>query len=161
MTHRSLFLSSRMRGPRMRGFTLIELMITLVVLAIIASIAIPAYTAQQMKARRADARNALLDIAGREERFFSVGNAYSQVPTDVGYAGAAFPVNSTNGFYTITVAVPNPGFPAATPSFLITATPIGVQLNDADCQQFTVDQTGNQSALNGGGVINSTTCWGV
>jgi type IV pilus assembly protein PilE len=161
MTHCRSFSSSRISGPRMRGFTLIELMITLVVLAIIASIAIPAYTAQQKKARRADARNALLDIAGREERFFSVGNAYSQVPTDVGYAGAAFPVNSTNGFYTITVTVPNPGFPATTPSFLITATPLGVQLNDTDCVSFSLDQTGNQTALNSGGVINSTTCWGV
>jgi len=161
MTNRSLFSSSRMSGPRMRGFTLIELMITLVVLAIIASIAIPAYTAQQKKARRADARNALLDIAGREERFFSVGNAYSQVPTDVGYPGALFPVNSTNLFYSITVVVPNPLFPATTPSFLITATPIGVQLNDTECASFTVDQTGNQTALNSGGVINSTTCWGV
>ena len=161
MTHRSLFSSSRMSGPRMRGFTLVELMITVVILAIIVAIALPSYSAQTQKARRTDARNALLDMAGREERFFSVGNAYSQVPTDVGYAGAAFPVNSSNGYYTITVAVPNPGFPVTTPSFLITATPIGVQANDTTCATFTVNQIGQQTAQNAGGVDTSATCWGT
>ena len=158
MTNRTLLLSSsRPGGPRMGGFTLVELMIACVILAIIVAIALPSYNAQTQKSRRTDARNALLDIAGREERFFSVGNAYSQLPTDVGYAGAAFPVNSANNYYSITVVAPAGANP---PSFTITATAIGVQANDAACASFTVDQTGLQTALNSGGVLNSTTCWG-
>jgi type IV pilus assembly protein PilE len=161
MTHRSLFSSSRMCGSRSGGFTLIELMITVVILAIIVAVALPSYNAQTQKARRADARNALLDIAGREERFLSVGNAYSQLPTDVGYGGAAWPQNVTNGYYSVTVTVPNPAFPAATPSFLITATPIGVQANDITCATFTLNQIGQQTAQNSGGVDTSATCWGA
>src|SRR5580692_8219658 len=132
MTDRTLFLSShRMGGPRMGGFTLIELMIAVVIVAIIAAIALPAYTQQTQKARRAEARNVLLDIAGREERFLSVSNAYSQLPSDVGYGGAAWPQNVTpNSYYSVTVTVPAPGFPAGTPSFLVTATPIGLQVTD-------------------------------
>src|SRR5580692_264188 len=137
MTNRTQFLSSRrmsgpsMSGPRMSGFTLIELMIAVVIVAIIAAIALPAYTQQTQKARRAEARNALLDIAGREERFLSVSNAYSQLPSDVGYGGAAWPQNVTpNSYYSVTVTVPAPGFPAGTPSFLVTATPIGLQVTD-------------------------------
>src|SRR5271169_4547156 len=103
MANRSLLdLSSRARG-----YTLTELMVTLAVLAIIVAVAMPAYTSQMQKARRADARNALLDIAGREERFLSVSNGYSQLPSDVGYGGAAWPQNVTpNSYYSVTVVAP-------------------------------------------------------
>jgi type IV pilus assembly protein PilE len=162
MTNRSPFSSSRMGGPRVGGFTLVELMITVVILAIIVAIALPSYQAQSQKARRTDARNALLDIAGREERFLSVSNAYSQLPSDVGYGGAAWPQNVTpNSYYSVTVTVPAPGFPAGTPSFLVTATPIGLQVTDTTCATFTVNQIGQQTAQNSGGVDTSTTCWGT
>ena len=162
MTNRSSVSSSRMGGPRIGGFTLVELMITVVILAIIVAIALPSYQAQSQKARRTDARNALLDIAGREERFLSVSNAYSQLPSDVGYGGAAWPQNVTpNSYYSVTVTVPAPGFPAGTPSFLVTATPIGLQVTDTTCATFTVNQIGQQTAQNSGGVDTSTTCWGT
>jgi type IV pilus assembly protein PilE len=125
--------------------------------AIIAAIALPAYTLQTQKARRAEARNALLDIAGREERWLSVANSYSANPPDVGYAGA-WPQNSINGYYSITVTAPAGANP---PSFTITATAIGTQANDAQCASFTVDQTGAQTALNSAAALNSATCWGV
>src|ERR1700685_4507865 len=106
MTHRSLFSSARMGGPGIGGFTLVELMITVVILAIIVAVALPSYQAQTQKARRTDARNALLDIAGREERFLSVSNAYSQLPSDVGYAGV-WPQNVTpNSYYSVSVVAP-------------------------------------------------------
>src|SRR5271165_1390838 len=117
MANRSLLLASRRSG----GFTLVELMIAVVIVAIIAAIAMPAYTLQTQKARRSDARNALLDIAGREERFLSVSNAYSQLPTDVGYPGALWPQIVSNAYYSVTVVVPAPGAPAGTPSFQVTA----------------------------------------
>jgi type IV pilus assembly protein PilE len=142
------------------GFTLVELMITCVVLSIIVAIAMPAYTQQTQKSRRTDARNALLDIAGREERWLSVANSYSANPGDVGYGGATWPQTSTNQYYSLTVTVPNPAFPVTTPSFLITATPIGPQVGDSTCAQFTVNQIGQQVAKNSGGTDTSTTCWG-
>jgi type IV pilus assembly protein PilE len=158
MTTRQTLIPSMQRH---RGFTLVELMITVVILAIIVGIAVPAYTQQIQKSRRTDARNALLDIAGREERFLSVSNAYSQLPTDVGYTGVAWPQTVSNGYYTVTVVTPNPGFPATTPSFLITATPIGVQAGDTTCATFTVNQIGQQTAQNSGGTDTSATCWGL
>jgi type IV pilus assembly protein PilE len=156
MTNRLLFLSAR----RSSGFTLVELMIAVVILAIIVGIAVPAYTYQMQKARRADARNAILDIAGREERFLSVSNAYSLLPSDVGYGGA-WPQVVNNGYYSVTVAVPDPAFAGNGPSFIVTATAIGVQANDTACATFTVNQIGKQSAFTAGGVNNSTTCWGL
>ena len=155
MSHRHSFLSSRRSG----GFTLVELMITVVVLAIIVAIALPSYQAQVHKSRRADARNAILDLAGREERFLSIANSYSQTPSDMGYA--VFPVTVNNGFYQLNVTVPDPAQPGVTPSYSITATTFGPQVSDTDCASFSVNQLGQQSALTSGGAVNIVTCWGI
>jgi type IV pilus assembly protein PilE len=143
-----------------RGFTLIELMIVVVIASILVGIAVPSYTSQVRKSRRTDARNALMDIASREERFLSVSNSYSVVPTQIGYAGANFPVTLLNQYYTVNVVVPDPNTPAVTNSFLITATTAGIQVGDTACATFTVNQIGKQTALNSGGVDATATCWG-
>jgi type IV pilus assembly protein PilE len=159
MTNRNSFLGSRHVG----GFTLIELMITIVVLAIIVGIAMPAYTQQMQKARRTDARNALLDLAAREERWLSIQGNYSGNTADVGYGGN-WPQVITNGYYSVNVLVPDPdpanpanGVIPARPSFIITATAVGVQANDAACATFSVNQIGQQVATP---AANTATCWG-
>ncbi len=144
---------------RRGGFTLVELMITLVIAAILVGIAVPSYTAQIQKSRRTDARNALLDIAAREERWLSLNNQYSPLATDVGYSGA-WPILLTNGYYSVSVTVPDPAAPANIPSFIITATAAGSQVNDTACTAFTVTQIGKQNAYTSGGVDNTATCWG-
>jgi type IV pilus assembly protein PilE len=141
---------------RASGFTLIELMIAVVILAIIVGIAVPSYQLQIRKARRTDARNALLDMAAREERYLSIANSYSAAATDVGYGGA-WPQNVSNNYYSVTVAAPPLAVP---PSFLITATAINAQVADLACQTFTLDNIGTQTAFDSGGAVNSTVCWG-
>jgi type IV pilus assembly protein PilE len=144
---------------RHRGFTLIELMIVVVIAAILVGIAVPSYTSQVRKSRRTDARNALMDIASREERFLSVSNSYSATPSDVGWSGP-WPQTLTNQYYTVKVEVPNPNTPAVTNSFLVTATTTGIQVSDTACATFTVNQIGQQKALDSGAVDATTTCWG-
>jgi type IV pilus assembly protein PilE len=149
-----------------RGFTLVELMIVVVIVAILASIAIPAYNSQIRKSRRTEAKTALLDLAGREERYFNANtgtNAYSTVPTDLGYTATMpnmvnYPVGSS--YYTVTITVVAAA-PAATPptpaGFTIVATPAGDQAKDLQCANFTVTSTGAQSAT--GTPTSSTDCW--
>ena len=145
------------------GFTLIELMVTILVGAILLAIAVPSYQNQIRKSRRTDARAAVLDLAGREERFLSTSNAYSQTPSDLGYA--AFPANLSDGYYTLNVVTPDPAFVAAGgtgPSYVVTATAIGAQLKDSPCQQFIVNQIGQQSSIDSGGtttVGKNSLCW--
>ena len=141
---------------RHRGFTLIELMIVVVIASILVGIAVPSYTSQVRKSRRTDARNALMDIASREERYLSVSNSYSATPSDVGYSGA-WPQTLLDGYYIVNVAVNAPG---AANSFLITATTTGIQVSDTDCATFTVNQQGVQTAANSAAVANTATCWG-
>jgi type IV pilus assembly protein PilE len=156
MINRSSFSSSR----HLHGFTLVELMITVAILAIIVAVAVPAYTRQIQKSRRTDARNALLDLAGREERWLSVANSYSQNTTDLGYTGG-WPVTTTNGYYNVKVTVPDPNAVSPNnPSFIITATAAGTQANDTACATFSVNQLGQQFATTSAAALNTATCWG-
>jgi type IV pilus assembly protein PilE len=136
------------------GFTLIELMITVAILGIVATIATTSYSSQIQKSRRTDARSALLDLAGREEKLFSTTNAYSAAATDLGYANWTTPVGSNGGDYLLSVVVNAPANP---PSYTLTATATGVQAGDTQCTTLSIDQTGNQMAT---GSATASTCWG-
>jgi type IV pilus assembly protein PilE len=146
------------RIGRARGFSLIELMIAVVVGTILITIAVSTYGSQVRKSRRTDAKTAVLDLAGREERNFSTTNTYVNVPASLGYTGAAFPIVIDNGYYNLNVAfiAAVPGTPA---TFTVTATAIGTQVNDTQCASFTVTDQGVQSALDSGGVDATANCW--
>ena len=143
---------------RAAGFTLIELMVVVVIATVLLAVAIPSYQMQIRKSRRVDAKTAVLDAAGREERYFSTnGSTYTATATDLGYPNFTTPVGS--GYYTIAVCSPacNAGGPAA-PSYSITATPVAgtSQAQDAQCTSFTVDSTGAQSQTGTGA---AGYCW--
>jgi len=151
------------RGRRaLRGFTLIELVVAMVVSAILLAIAIPSYQSYVLKSHRTDAKSALLDLASMEERYFSTNNVYSQLPTDLGYGTAAFPIPSVgSGYYSVNQTVftpaapPSAASPAGTPAYYqFTATAIGNQVKDTACLTFTVDSTGVQTSA-----PSATGCW--
>lgn len=160
---------TRMPRRPTAGFTLIELMIVVVIATILVAIAIPMYEHQIQESRRTEAKTALLDLAGREQRYFSVQNTFTTSFVDLGYATGAPPPSVTvgSGYYSVTVSVPAaaPDPQAANiaaPSFSFTATPVAgsPQANDTACASFTVDSIGYQSAQNSGGSDNTATCWG-
>jgi type IV pilus assembly protein PilE len=142
------------------GFTLIELMVTVAIVTILATIAVTSYTSQVQKSRRTEAKSALLDLAGREERLFSTTNAYSSDEAFLGYATVAGTpmtnMNFGNGYYTLTAVVA----PAVNPTtYTLTATPVAgsSQAGDTTCGAFSVNQLGVQ-AVSGTGTPAS--CWG-
>lgn len=65
-----------MRMRHSRGFTLIELMITIVIIAILASIAIPMYDGATRKTRRAEAKSALMQVMTIQEQYYTQHNTY-------------------------------------------------------------------------------------
>jgi type IV pilus assembly protein PilE len=154
----------QMHKAKPAGFTLIELMIAVAIVGILATIAATSYQRQVMQSHRTDARTALLDLAGREEKLFSTTNQYSAIPSVLGYGAAttavSFPVGSSNGtnYYNVLITTPDPLQPANPNSYTITATPISTspQAADTTCTSLTVNQLGQQTATP---VPNTATCW--
>jgi type IV pilus assembly protein PilE len=146
------------------GFTLIELMVSLTIAAILLSIAVPAYQTQMRKSRRTEARNAVLDLAAREERYLSIYNLYSQTPSELGYGtsttwAAVGAIGS--GYYTLSVSKNDPDTtvdPPTLPTYTITATATGSQVKDTACKTFTINQLGQQTATDSSDAA-TTNCW--
>jgi type IV pilus assembly protein PilE len=121
--------------PQYGGFTLIELMITVAIVAVLAAIAWPSYQQQVIRGRRSSAKAAMMDIANREQQYLIANRGYADTAT-LGYT-----VPSDVGQY-YTWAV-NPG-PGPTPTFTITFTPTGPQASDG---ALTLDQAGNRTPI--------------
>jgi type IV pilus assembly protein PilE len=153
------------RSSRPDGFSLIELMVVVAIATILFAIAVPSYMTFIRQSRRTEAKTAVLDLAGREERFLSTNPAgYTANPANLGYTAFGVPIG--NGYYQLTVCSPAavacaPNPPAA-PSYSILATPVAgqSQVNDAPCTSFSVDSTGRQYATGTGGAAVATPyCW--
>jgi type IV pilus assembly protein PilE len=129
----------------MRGFTIVELMVVLVIIGILASIAYPAYIDNVRKAQRQDAIIGLTETSQRLERCYTEYNSYNNDNCPVN-----FPITTAEGRYTITANL-------AASSFAMTATPTdggGMQADD-DCTTFTLAHTGARGATG----ENPDRCW--
>ena len=130
-----------MPTSRSRGFTLIELMITVVVVAILGAIAYPSYTSYIKRGQRSAAQQLMADIANREQQYLLDAKSYTAALDSTGLnvsadGWACTAASCTNPRYTVTVAVNNTATP---PTFTVTATPTALQSSDG-CMTY------NQSA---------------
>lgn len=146
---------------RQRGVTLIELLTVMVVIAIIASIAIPSYRRYLLRAQRTDAKTALLQAQTAEEKFVLQNNFYSTSMTGGPGVGLGLTGTSEKGFYTITVVAGLTNIDG-TAGYTIQAVPsavVGGQQDDTDCRTYRIDGAGVRTAANSGGADNSVACW--
>ena len=123
-----------MLKKNIKGFTLIELMVVVIVIVILGAIALPNFQEAMRKGRRADAKNILLELAALQERFYSDNGFYGAL--SVISTGAT--VTSDEGYYEITAAVAG-GRPQ---TYTLTATAQNGQDSDTNCGNFTYNQAG-------------------
>ena len=157
---------------KLKGYTLIELLIVVMILGVLASIAVPAYQKQMERGRRADAKACIMDVASREERFYTQYSTYTETLIGAGgCAGWACGLNLEsqldNGAYQCSegrYVVALDGGPAdcsADPDennpcirYTITATPLDGR--DEDCTSLSMDNTGTESSTGSG---STELCW--
>jgi type IV pilus assembly protein PilE len=131
--------SPRPTKTHARGFTLIELMVTVAIVAILAAIAYPSYTQYVIRGKRAAAKAAMMDIANREQQFLLSNRVYADKTTLVnnGYVLD----NDVSRSYTWDVTADNTASP---PIFTITLSPSGAQSADGP---LTLNSRGEKTPL--------------
>lgn len=156
---------NRFARLKVRGFTLVELMVTIVIITILIGIAVPTYQAQVRHSRRTEAKTTALDAAAREERYYATQNTYTADTGQLGYTSASGSFPYTTGTYyeinSIVVTAPTANTTGVTTgAFTVTVdAPAGsAQQADTACQTFVVTQTGARTAT-GTDPTPNTTCW--
>ena len=152
------------------GFTLIELMITVAIIALLAAIAVPNYNQYVERARRADATTGLTKIAAELERCYTQFNKYNNADCEFGFvsngvstkgkhANLAGGILSEEGDYDLTIAA-RAGSTAAQ-SYVLTATAraAGSQANDDVCDTFTLTNVGEKNSTPAPAAGADNPCW--
>jgi type IV pilus assembly protein PilE len=145
---------------QIRGFTLIELMIVVAVIGVLAIIAFPAYEQYGTKARRADAKISLTELAQRQESYYADNNGYADTFPKLGLNGTNYGFKKTgdNLFskdenYILSI------FNSTQKSFKLQATPTAGQTDDKTCALFSIDSTGKREAKDKSNNDTSKECW--
>lgn len=132
------------------AFSLIELMIAVVILAIVMSIAIPSYQSHLEKSRRSEGKALLSEVAALQESFRTEQNRYTADLTNLGYAAAGWNV-STNGYYRVSVLAPTAACPIAS-CFQLEAQTVAGSAQEDDEWTFQLWSDGRKRRMGDDGV---------
>mgnify|MGYP001817920961 CR=1 FL=1 len=129
----------------MRGITLMELMIVVVIIGILAALSYPNYREFVARAKRSEARAALLKIATNQEKHYLQNNTFTSDMTDLGFN--ADPYTTDSGTYSVRITS------ADASNFTAEADYIPADGEEGKCNLFTIDGRGQKTS------DPDTDCW--
>ncbi len=145
-----------------KGFTLIELMITVAIVAILAAIAYPSYMEQVARGKRAEGQSALLETAQWLERQYTFSNAYNLLPdrtTALDTAALPAPKGKATDYYTVSFGDKAGGNTTPTAdAYTLRAVPKASMANDK-CGTLTLSNTGTKDVSGTTGGASVALCW--
>jgi type IV pilus assembly protein PilE len=150
-----MFSLALQRAARVRtqGFSLVELMVTVAIVAVLAAIALPSYRRYVLQGKRTDAIKALAFYQQALERCYSQNFTYVNAGPTPCTSAPGTATNTDNGDYQLTFAI-------NASNYTLTATAIGTQAPDTQCSVFTITQAGVQGAHDTSGNDQTQACWG-
>lgn len=143
-----------------RGYTLIELLVTGLLVALLTAIALPSYRQVVLRSQRSDARLALLRIQAQQERHYLQFQRYSQdLDTSPAAGGLGVGRLSEAGHYALSVELTGNGLgyrAVARPA------PGDAQQSDRECASLSIDETGRRQAKSAmsQAPAQAERCWG-
>lgn len=152
---------TQLKRASSQGFSLIELMATVVIISLLSAIAFPSYTNFVKKSRRSTAKSTLLQMYARQENHFANVKSYASKASQLGYkndvvwlddSGDEESGETSESIYSVEIDR------TSNFEYSITASVAGRQVIDTDCVSFTITHQGTKSAKNDEGFA-STDCW--
>lgn len=144
---------------RLKGFSLTELMIAVVIVAVLASVAIPSYQDSVRRARRADAKTTLLEASQWMERFYTENNRYDQNLGGTAVAGLipnhlkTAPKEGATKYYNLSLSA------VAQNTYTLQAVPISTtDQNNDQCKTLTLTNLGVKGLSGSSASVDD--CWG-
>ena len=144
-----------MKAVTSRGFSLIELMIAIAILGLLTTMAVNSYQGSVLKARRADAKADLMELAQLLERNYTEANSFatniSGNPVGLAWTWSPQEVTEDKRYYTLRFST------HTDQAYTLEAVPYGPQEKDTRCMTLLIDETGMKDIDGGSGT--RAECW--